>query len=207
MKKKIRISTLLLLLVLLTGLSLLLYPAVSDYWNSFHQSKAIASYAEAVAQMDDGAYELAFAEAGAYNAELPGRKDRYQPAEEELARYNSLLNISGNGVMGYIEIPSIGVSLPIYHGVEDTVLQIAVGHIPGTSLPIGGETSHCVLSGHRGLPSARLFTDLDKVKEGDEFLLRVLDEVLTYEVDQIHIVEPHEVKCWRSRRAGICAPW
>ena len=194
MKKKIRISTLLLLLVLLTGLSLLLYPAVSDYWNSFHQSKAIASYAEAVAQMDDGAYELAFAEAGAYNAELPGRKDRYQPAEEELARYNSLLNISGNGVMGYIEIPSIGVSLPIYHGVEDTVLQIAVGHIPGTSLPIGGETSHCVLSGHRGLPSARLFTDLDKVKEGDEFLLRVLDEVLTYEVDQIHIVEPHEVE-------------
>lgn len=192
MKK--RKSTIVLLLVFLIGLSLLLYPTVSDYWNSFHQTQAIAGYAEAVAELDDASYEHYLAEARAYNRALPGNPHRYQPTEAEQERYESLLNISGNGIMGYIEIPAIGVSLPIYHGVEDTVLQIAIGHIEGTSLPVGSPGTHCVVSGHRGLPSAKLFTDLDQLVEGDVFLLRVLDEVLTYAVDQIHIVEPHEVE-------------
>lgn len=186
-------STILLLFVFFIGLSLLLYPTVSDFWNSFHQSRAIASYAEAVAELDDGTYEQLRSDAQVYNGQLKEDRNRLQPEKEDTARYESLLNISGNGVMGYIEIPSIHVSLPIYHGVGETILQIAVGHIEGTSLPVGGLGTHCVLSGHRGLPSARLFTDLDKLSEGDVFLLRVLDEVLTYEVDQIHIVEPHEV--------------
>ena len=189
-----RTSTIVLLLVFLAGLSLLLYPTVSDYWNSFHQTRAIAGYAEAVAELDDLSYEHYWADAQAYNAALSGSGSRYQLTEEEHARYESLLNVAGNGIMGYIEIPAIGVSLPVYHGVEDTVLQIAIGHIEGTSLPVGGPGTHCVVSGHRGLPSAKLFTDLDKLTEGDVFLLRVLDEVLTYEVDQIHIVEPHEVE-------------
>lgn len=190
---KNRISTILLLVVFLTGLSLLLYPTVSDYWNSLHQSRAIATYAEQVAELDDESYQQTWADAKAYNATLAGKKTRLVPTEEDTAYYESLLDVTGNGIMGYIEIPSIGVSLPIYHGVEDTVLQIAIGHIEGTSLPVGGIGTHCVVSGHRGLPSAKLFTDLDKLAEGDVFLLRVLDEVLTYEVDQIHIVEPHEV--------------
>lgn len=190
---KNRKSTIVLLLVFLIGLSLLLYPTASDWWNSFHQSHAIASYAEAVAEMDDVSYEQAWAQAQAYNETLRSNNRRYQPTEEETEQYEKLLNISGNGIMGYIEIPAIGVSLPIYHGTEDTVLQIAIGHIEGSSLPVGGPGTHCVVSGHRGLPSAKLFTDLDKLTEGDTFMLRVLDEVLTYEVDQIHIVEPHEV--------------
>ena len=191
---KNRKSTILLLLVFLIGLSLLLYPTVSDYWNSFHQTQAIASYAEAVAEMDDVSYEHYWADAQAYNQALPGNSHRYQPTPEETEQYEALLNISGNGIMGYIEIPAIGVSLPIYHGVGDAVLQIAIGHIQGTSLPVGGPGTHCVVSGHRGLPSAKLFTDLDKLAAGDVFLMRVLDEVLTYEVDQIHIVEPQEVE-------------
>ena len=190
---KNRKSTIVLLLVFLIGLSLLLYPTASDWWNSFHQSHAIASYAEAVAEMDDVSYEQAWAQAQAYNETLRSNNRRYQPTEEETEQYENLLNISGNVIMGYIEIPAIGVSLPIYHGTEDTVLQIAIGHIEGSSLPVGGPGTHCVVSGHRGLPSAKLFTDLDKLTEGDTFMLRVLDEVLTYEVDQIHIVEPHEV--------------
>lgn len=190
---KNRKSTILLLLVFLIGLSLLLYPTVSDWWNSFHQSQAIAGYAEAVANLDDISYEQYWTEAQAYNETLRGNNHRYQPTEEENAQYESLLNVTGNGIMGYIEIPVIGVSLPIYHGTEDTVLQIAVGHIEGTSLPVGGPSTHCVISSHRGLPSAKLFTDLDKLAVGDTFLLRVLDEVLTYEVDQIHIVEPDDV--------------
>ena len=115
-------------------------------------------------------------------------------SEEEYQEYESLLNVSGNGIMGYIEIESINCYLPVYHGVEESVLQIAVGHIEGSSLPVGGPGTHCVLSGHRGLPSAKLFTDLDQLREGDVFVLRVLDETLTYEIDQIHIVLPEEIQ-------------
>jgi len=138
--------------------------------------------------------EQAWADARAYNAGLPAREHRYQPTGEETARYQTLLNIASNGVMGYVGIPAIHVSLPIYHGVNEAVLQVAIGHIEGSSLPVGGESTHCVISGNRGLPSARLFTDLDKLTVGDEFYLRVLDEKLAYEVDQIRIVEPHELE-------------
>ena len=192
-KKSGNLITILLFLMLLAGLSLLLYPTVSDYWNSFHQSRAIASYAEQVAQIDNNVYDQLWADAESYNRTLWGKENRYELSDEELTEYESLLNVSGNGIIGYIEIPSIGCSLPIYHGTDEAVLQIAVGHIAGTSLPVGGQGTHCALSGHRGLPSAKLFTDLDKMVDGDIFVLRVLDETLTYEVDRILIVEPYEM--------------
>ena len=191
MKK--HLSTIILILVFLTGLSLLLYPTVSDYWNSFHQSRAIASYAEQVATLDDGTYDRLWQRAQAYNAAMAGDSVAYALSDDRKADYEAQLDVSGLGIMGYIEIPSIGCSLPIYHGTNEAVLQIAVGHLEWSSLPVGGEGTHCVLSGHRGLPSARLFTDLDKLVVGDIFMLRVLDEVLTYEVDQILIVEPQEL--------------
>ena len=192
-RKKGNSITFVLILVLLAGLSLLLYPSVSDYWNSFHQTQAIASYAENVATLDEDRYGALWEEAHAYNASLLERSNAYLLSEAQRAQYDSLLDVSGLGVMGYVEIPTIGCSLPIYHGTEESVLQVAVGHLDWTSLPVGGESTHCVLSGHRGLPSAKLFTNLDKLVEGDVFMLRVLDEVLTYEVDQILIVEPQDV--------------
>ncbi len=192
-KKKSNLSNVLLVLILIVGLSLLLYPSVSDYWNSFHQSRAIVSYAEEVANLDNELYEEMLTEANDYNKTLLSRRNQFLLDEEQEAQYHQLLNLSGTGVMGYIEIDSIKCSLPIYHGTEESVLQIAVGHLDWTSLPTGGEGTHCVLSGHRGLPSAKLFTDLDKLIVGDTFVLRVLDEVLTYEVDQILIVEPQDV--------------
>ena len=186
------LSTIVLVILLLIGLSLLLYPTVSDYWNSFHQTRAIATYAENVAALDNASYDAIWDAARQYNRNLLDRSNRFRLSEEQKAEYENLLDISGQGVMGYIEIPEIDVSLPIYHGTEDPVLQVAVGHLEWSSLPVGGESTHCVLSGHRGLPSAKLFTDLDKLREGDTFLLRVLDEILTYEVDQILIVEPQD---------------
>ena len=192
-KKTSNLITIILILILLAGLSLLLYPTVSDYWNSFHQSRAIASYAEQVAEIDSDTYEQLWADAQAYNRSLIGKAGRYDMTDEERAKYESLLDVSGNGIIGYIEIPSIKCSLPIYHGTDEAILQIAVGHIEGTSLPVGGSGTHCVLSGHRGLQSARLFTDLDKMVVGDTFMMRVLDETLTYEVDQIRIVLPNEM--------------
>lgn len=187
------LSNIILIAVLLTGLSLLLYPTVSDYWNSFHSSRAIASYAENVAQLDNKDYDELWEKARAYNEGLIKDKKWYILTEEEKAAYGDLLNVAGNGVMGYIEIQKINCSLPIYHGVDEAVLQVAVGHIEGTSLPVGGESTHCVLSGHRGLPSAKLFTNLDQLAVGDTFVMQILDETLTYEVDQILIVEPQEV--------------
>ena len=194
MKKKGNLITVILVIILLAGLSLLLYPTVSDYWNSFHQSRAIASYDSEVAALDNTDYETLWTAAQDYNRRLARQENPLAQSEEDLAEYEDLLNLDGTGAMGYIEIPELKVSLPIYHGVDEGVLQVAVGHIPGTSLPTGGEGTHCVLSGHRGLPSAKLFTNLDQLCEGDTFLLRVLDETLTYEVDQILIVEPHEVE-------------
>ena len=191
MKKKNRFVTILLFLILFAGLSLLLYPTVSDYWNSLHQSRAIASYSEEVANIDEERYAHLWDEAKEYNKALLSRSNTYLLDDEQRAIYDSILDISGLGIMGYIEIPSISCSLPIYHGTDESVLQIAIGHLDWTSLPVGGESSHCVLSGHRGLPSAKLFTNLDKLVVGDVFMLRVLDEILTYEVDQILIVEPH----------------
>ena len=191
--KKRTISTLLLVLVFLVGLSLLLYPTVSDYWNSLHQSRAIASYAAQVAGLDDGLYDQLWAEAEAYNAALVGRADRFHLTEEELEEYQRYLSVPGTNVIGYIEIDKIDCYLPIYHGTDEAVLQVGVGHLEGSSLPVGGASTHCVISGHRGLPSAKLFTDLDQLEVGDTFVLYVLDETLTYEVDQIRIVEPSDV--------------
>lgn len=187
------LSNIILILVFLTGLSLLLYPSVSDYWNSLHQSKAVATYSQDVAALDDDEYEKLWQAAETYNADLSSNKGRFLFSEEDKAEYEALLNVSGNGIMGYIEISSISCVLPIYHGTDETVLQIAIGHIEGSSLPVGGEGTHCVLSGHRGLPSAKLFSDLDQLIEGDVFMIRTLDETLTYEVDQIRIVLPEEV--------------
>ena len=193
MKKKINnLITVFLVLILLAGLSLLLYPTFSDWWNSYHQTKAIASYVADVANLSNEDYEKIWKAATEYNASLSERNSDYTLTEEQKKQYEQLLNVSGDGIMGYIEIPSINCSLPIYHGTQESVLQIAVGHIEWSSLPVGGASSHCVVSGHRGLPSAKLFTNLDELSKGDTFMLRVLDEVLTYEVDQILIVEPQE---------------
>ena len=191
-KKTSNLITVILILILLVGLSLLLYPTASDYWNSFHQSRAIATYAEEVTNLDDDQYTELWESAKAYNTALAESETKYVLTEEEREEYESLLNISGTGIMGYVEIPGIACSLPIYHGTDDAALQIAAGHLEWTSLPTGGESTHCVISGHRGLPSAKLFTDLDRLEEGDVFMLCVLDEVLTYEVDQILIVEPQD---------------
>ena len=187
------LSTIVLLFILLIGLSLLLYPTVSDYWNSFHSSRAISAYAEDVANLDEAQYEEMWSAARAYNRALAERSTNFALSDAQKEEYEKLLDISGVGIMGYLEIPELNMSLPIYHGTEESVLQIAAGHLEWSSLPVGGESSHCVISGHRGLPSAKLFTDLDKLQEGDVFVLRVLDEVLTYEVDQIRVVEPSQV--------------
>ena len=191
MKRKL--STMLLILVFFAGLSLLLYPSLSDYWNSFHASQAVATYSEEVRNLNADKYDRLIGEAREYNAALPGRYKAFFLSESDRSTYNALLDVNGTGVMGYIEIPTIQISLPIYHGTEDEVLQIAVGHLDWSSFPVGGEGTHCVLSGHRGLPSAKLFTNLDKLVAGDKFVIRVLDEVMTYEVDQILIVEPNDL--------------
>ena len=193
-KKKDRFITIILVLILLAGLSLLLYPVLSDYWNRFHQTRAIVSYDEEVSDLNEKEYRAMWEAAREYNDRLAQKGARFALPEEEKQEYEGLLDVSGHGIMGYIEIPVINCTLPIYHGTADSVLQIAAGHLEWSSLPVGGEGSHCVLSGHRGLPSAKLFTNLDQLVEGDIFLLKVLNETLTYEVDQILIVEPEETQ-------------
>lgn len=193
-KKKNNFTTVLLVLILIAGLSLLLYPPISNYWNSFRQSEVISNYADEMNNMDSEQYAQLLEDAYNYNQTLPGRKNPYLLSEEQKLEYEQLLNVIGTGMMGYIEIPSIQSSLAIYHGTSDAVLQIAVGHLEWSSLPVGGESTHCALSAHRGLPSAKLFTDLDQVEIGDTFMLRILDEIFTYEVDQILVVEPHETE-------------
>lgn len=187
-------STILLILILLIGLSLLLYPSFSNWWNSFHQTRVIDSYREEILHIDPNLYDEIWESAYAFNQELREKNQSFSLTPIMKEKYMQQLNVTGNGVMGYIEIPSIGVQLPVYHTVDDVVLQIAVGHIEWTNLPVGGESTHCVLSGHRGLPSAKLFSDLDQLREGDTFLLHILDETLTYEVDQILIVLPEETQ-------------
>ena len=195
---KRHLSTILLVAVFLTGVCILLYPTVSDYWNSLHQSRAIGTYEDTLSTMTQQDYSAFFEQADAYNAALraldfPLADFRALEERAGLTSYFDLLNVSGLGVMGYIDIDAIGVELPIYHGTENSVLNIAVGHLQGSSLPVGGAGTHCVLSAHRGLPSARLFTDLDQLKLGDSFRITVLNRLLTYEVDQILIVEPDQL--------------
>lgn len=190
--KKQNLSTLILVLVFLVGLAVLLYPTVSNWWNSRVQTRAIVDYEAVLSGMDEEEYTEAFAKADAYNAGLD--KIEYPLINyADVPGYEDALDVTGTGIMGYITISRLNVQLPIYHGTSDAVLNTAVGHLEGTSLPVGGESTHCVLIAHRGLPSARLFTDLDKLAEGDTFELKVLNRTLTYQVDQIRIVEPEEI--------------
>lgn len=200
-------------LLFLVGLGILLYPTVSDKWNAYRQAQLISTYEEAVAELPQETHDEIWAAAHKYNEELWSKASRYEMSDEEREYYESQLDVAGNGIMGYIEIPSINCSLPIYHGTEEDVLQIAVGHIEGTSLPVGGESTHCALSGHRGLPSAKLFTNLDQLKEGDTFLLKILGETLTYEIDQILTVLPEEMEALNLERGAdyctlvTCTPY
>ena len=190
--KKPSLSTVILILILVIGLSLLLYPSFSNYWNSMFQSRAVVNYLDEVSHLDDEKYSELWESARSYNSSLTQRGNHFLLTPEQQEAYYQQLDIGGTGIMGYIEIPSIGVELPIYHSTSESVLQIAVGHLEWTSLPVGGESTHCVVSGHRGLPSAKLFSELDRLAIGDFFMLYILDETLTYEVDQIRIVDPED---------------
>ena len=184
-------SNIILILIFLVGLSVMLYPTVSDYINQKNQSRAVASYSEEVENLSDVDYQAYFDAADDYNRRLAETPDAfYRP--EEVSGYTDTLDVSGTGIMGYITISKIGVELPVYHGTSDGVLQVAAGHLEGSSLPVGGAGPHAVISAHRGLPSAKLFTNLDELEVGDTFTITVLDRVLTYEVDQISIVLPTE---------------
>lgn len=186
-------TNLILVLIFIIGLSVVLYPTVSDYWNSRTQSRAIASYSETVAAMDEEDYNEAFAAAESYNQAL-GKVKMPFVNFDQVEGYEELLDVSGTGIMGYVTIEKIRVELPIYHGTEDSVLQIAAGHLQGSSLPVGGKGTHSVISAHRGLPSAKLFTDLGELEKGDTFTVTVLNRKLTYRVNQIRIVEPQEIQ-------------
>ena len=192
-RSKEKLVTVALFALSVVGLSLLLYPIVSDYWNSFHQTRAVASYSATVESTSAADRDEIRAVAQEYNAQLAEGKTSWLLTDEQKVEYEKQLAVDDTGIMGYVDIPSIECTLPIYHGTDEAVLQIAAGHIEGSSLPVGGESTHCVISGHRGLPSAKLFTDIDQLLEGDVFMLRVLGETLTYEVDQILVVLPHEV--------------
>lgn len=193
---KTRKTTIILLISFFIGLSVLLYPSLSSYWNSKTQSKAIVDYESMLAQYKPEDYTAIFAQAEDYNKKLFQLKEPFLEYRQ-LSEYNNALNVSGSGMMGYITIPKIGQELPVYHGTSDNVLSVAVGHLEGTSLPVGGENTHSVVSAHRGLPTAVLFTHLDRVEVGDTFHFTILDRTITYEVDQIRVVEPHDTSLIR----------
>jgi len=188
-----RIPEIFFTLLLIVGIGIALYPFVSDWWNDRHQTQAIASYQQTVASTSADDRQQMWDEAVAYNESLSSGLGRLELSPEERTRYEATLDVTGTGIMGYVEIPKISVNLPVYHGTDDAVLQVAIGHIPGSSLPVGGTGTHCVISGHRGLPSARLFSDIDQLREGDVFMVHVLDQTLTYQVDQIRTVLPDEL--------------
>lgn len=191
MKKKHKWSTFILLLVFFIGLSVMLYPAISSYWNSRRQSQAIVDYEKMLENISKEDFSKYFAEADQYNEALRALKLPlldYEQAEG----YFDILDLTGTGMMGYLSIDVIGVELPVFHGTSDDVLSSAAGHIQGTSLPVGGTGTHCVISAHRGLPTAVLFTNLDHMEIGDTFQLTILDRVLTYQVDQIKTVDPYD---------------
>ena len=188
-----RLFTVILVAALVVGVCLLVYPSFADYWNSIHQTHAVMSYAENVSNMGEEEYQRILDEARIYNAELAKTGMNWGMTDEQKQAYQNQLEIGGNGVMGYIKIQKIDIMLPIYHGTEEDILQTSIGHLEQSSLPVGGESAHCLLSGHRGLPSARLFTDLDKLREGDTFTITILNETLTYEVDHIWIVLPDDL--------------
>lgn len=179
-------------LIFVVGLAIFLYPSVSNYINSKNQSRAISNYEEVLNTISDEDYSKMWEEVYAYNKELTQKTLNFNLSPEEMEKYRSILDVTGTGIMGYIEIENIGVNLPIYHGTEESVLQVGIGHLEGTSFPSGTKNTHAVLSGHRGLPSSKLFSDLDQMIEGDTFLLHILDQTFAYQVDQINIVLPEE---------------
>lgn len=189
-----RWQTLLLVLIFFAGLSLLLYPAVSEYWNSLVTTRLVSEYMDSVSSLSEKKKQVFFEEANAYNQKLAQLPLHFNLTEEEIEEYDRTLDVSGTGVMGYLEVPKIGVSLPIYHGTEKVVLEFAIGHLRGTSMPVGGPSTHSVLTGHTGLPSAKLLTDLEDMEIGDIFYVQILTETLTYEVDQIYTVLPEVTK-------------
>ena len=203
-KKKHRVSNLILVLILLSGVAIAGYPAFSDYWNSMHQTRAIAGYAERVAEMTNDEYVTVWEDALDYNRRLASNPNPWAMEDEDIDDYERQLNVDGTGNMGFVSIPRIDVNLPVYHGTSEAVLQSSIGHIDGTSLPAGSVhpdeddydkvefASHSVLSGHRGLPSAKLFSDLDVLEVGDVFYLNVLDQTLTYQVDKITVILPED---------------
>jgi sortase A len=193
-KRKIDKFSVFIAALFLIGLSLVLYPTIANYVNSLSATKAIAEYKNVVSETTNSELERIKEEVQAYNDTLVGQSvERFSPSEEEHETYMNLLDITGTGLMGYISIPKIDVDLPIFHTTDEEVLAHAVGHIEGSSLPVPTLSSHVLLSGHRGLPSATLFTYLDKLEEGDYFLLYVLDETYAYKVDQIRIVDPADL--------------
>lgn len=185
--------TMIIVLVMLVGIGLLAYPSVANYWNQFHQTRAIMAYSETVADLSTADYEKILNDAKEYNKKLGESGIVWKMSKAQKAEYEKQLAVDTSGIMGYVSIPKFHIKLPVYHGTNESVLQIAIGHLEQTSLPVGGESSHCEVSGHRGLPSARLFTDIDKIKEGDTWTMNVLNETLTYECDQIRIVEPEDL--------------
>jgi len=193
MKKRV-ISTIVLILLFLTGLSVLLYPLVSDYVNSLSQSRVISRFNDDLAKLSKDDYKDLIQKAREYNAKLISKPNRLMPSESDLEEYHSILDFTGRGVIGTLEIELINLKLPIYLGTEESVLSTGLGHLEGTSLPIGGAGTHSVISGHRGLPSATLLTNLDKLDLGDTFVLKILNETLTYRIDQIRTVEPDNIE-------------
>ena len=187
------ISTIIMLVLILGGAGVIAYPTFSDWWNSYHQSRAIATYVSAVNEIDPAELQAIMDEAHAYNNALLSKTNRFSPTDEENAEYERTLDPTGKGIMGYVQIDRMHINYPIYHSVDEAILQVAIGHIEGSSLPVGGPSTHAAISGHRGLPSAKLFTDLDKLVEGDTFTITVLKEILSYEIDQIRIVEPSDM--------------
>ncbi|MDR0468799.1 MAG: class C sortase [Peptococcaceae bacterium] len=183
-----------ILLIFLAGLSVMLYPYVADSVNARRQSKVVTQYHKDVANLNEAAFAELFEAAHAYNQTLPGKSNRYKFSDRDREEYMGLLNPFGNSIMGTLTIELISVKLPIYHGTDESVLQVGAGHLEGSSLPVGGAGTHTVVTGHRGLPSSTLLTKLDKLKIGDTFELNVLNETLTYKIDQILVVEPHEME-------------
>lgn len=180
-------------IAMIAALGLIAYPTFSDWWNRMHQSYAVASYVEQTKDMSGAERKAMLKAAHEYNERLAANGDRWHMTDAQKREYDETLDVTGTGIMGYVTIPRIKVKLPVYHGTSDGVLQIAAGHLAGTSLPVGGATTHAVVSGHTGLPSARLLTGLDELQKGDTFAFHVLDETYTYQVDQISVVLPSEI--------------